>query len=248
MRLAFVALLLLVLALLVLRAITRERRGWARFQRLTSTRARQRMYRRWLVESVVVMGGLSAVLLIATGNVLDPALRDAQAWAPLAAVRGALAGGLGAGVAIGLGIAFLAGALLPVILLRGRIDEIPAVGGIQALLPRNRQELPYGVGLGLSAGVFEETMFRLALPALIFGIVPNGPAAFVASSVVFGLLHMYQRWTGVLFATLLGLLLSAAYVLTGLIAVPVALHALIDLRSLVLIPLALGTAARHPDA
>jgi uncharacterized protein len=247
-----VALLILVLAILLLRAITRERRGWARFKRLTSTRARQRVYRRWLVESLVVIGGMSAVLLVATWSLLGPALRDAQRWAPVAWVRGSLDGGLGAGVAIGLAAAVLAGLVLPVVLLRGRIaDEleggIPAVGDVQALLPRNRAELPYGVGLALSAGIFEELLFRLGLPALIFGIAPDGPIAFLAASVVFGLLHVYQRWTGVLFATLLGLVLSAVYVVTGSIAAPIALHALIDLRSLALIPLVLGTARRRVD-
>jgi membrane protease YdiL (CAAX protease family) len=80
------------------------------------------------------------------------------------------------------------------------------------------------------------------MPALIFGIVRNGPAAFLVAALVFGVLHVYQRWTGVLFATLLGFVLSALYVVTGLIVVPILVHVLIDLRSLVLIPVLLGTA------
>jgi membrane protease YdiL (CAAX protease family) len=247
MRPAFIALLLLVLAFLIFRAITRERRGWARFKRLTSTRSRQRVYRRWLLESIVVMGGLSAVLLIATGDVLAPVLRDAQAWAPVDGARAWLAGGAGVGAAVGAAVAIGAGLVLPILLLRGKVDEIPSIGDVQALLPRNRRELPYAAGLALSAGVFEETLFRWTLPALIFGIVSNGPAAFVAASIVFGLLHAYQRWTGVLVATLLGLALSGLYLLTGLIVVPIVLHALIDLRSLVLIPLVLGTARTRVD-
>jgi membrane protease YdiL (CAAX protease family) len=247
-RLALIALLVLVLAFLVARAVRRERREWARFKRLRATRSRQRVYRRWLIESVVIMGGMSAVLLIATWTLLGPALRDAQAWAPVAWLRSQLDSGFGGGLAIGILIAFVLGLVVPLLLLRGKVDEIPAIGDIRALLPRNRRELPYGIGLGLSAGVFEETLFRLAMPALIFGIVPNGPVAFLAASVVFGLLHVYQRWTGVLFATLLGLVLSAVYVVTGLIALPILLHALIDLRSLALIPLVLGTATRSAAA
>ncbi|MGN6325029.1 CPBP family intramembrane glutamic endopeptidase [Pseudolysinimonas sp.] len=245
MRLAFVALLVLVLAFLLCRAVTRERRSWRRFQRLTATRARQRVYRRWLIESVVIMGGISAVLLLATWPLLGRVLVDTQAWGPVATARDVLAGGVGAGVAAGAAVAFVAALLLPALLLRGKVDEIPAIGDVQALLPRNRAELPYGVGLGVSAGVFEETLFRLAMPALIFGIVGDGPIAFLAATVVFGVLHLYQRWTGVLFATLLGLVLSALYVLTGWIWVPIVVHALIDLRSLVVIPLALGTARQR---
>jgi membrane protease YdiL (CAAX protease family) len=241
-RLALLALLVLVLGFLVARAVLRARRDWPSFQRLRTSSSRRRVYRRWLVESVVVMGGMSAVVLLATWQLLRPALGSAQTWAPVARLRSLLDPAAGAAVAVALLIVFAVVLVLPVLLLRGRIDEIPAIGGVRALLPRDRGELPYGAGLGLSAGVFEETMFRLAMPALIFGIVPNGPAAFLAASVVFGLLHLYQRWTGVLFATLLGLVLSTAYVLTGLIAVPMLVHALIDLRSLVLIPIALGGA------
>jgi membrane protease YdiL (CAAX protease family) len=163
-------------------------------------------------------------------------------------VRHALDGGVGIGLAAGAGVAFLVGLALPVLLLRGKVDEIPAIGNVQALLPRNRDELPYGIGLGISAGVFEETLFRLAMPALVFGIVGNGPVAFLAAAIVFGLLHLYQRWTGVLFATVLGLVLSSLYVLTGQIWVPIVVHALIDLRSLVLIPMALGTARERAEA
>jgi uncharacterized protein len=247
MRLAFIALLVLVLAFLLYRAVTRERRSWRRFTRLTATRARQRVYRRWLLESVAIMGGMSAVLLLATWPLLGRTLADAQAWAPVAAVRHGLDGGPGIGLAAGAGVAFVVALALPVLLLRGKVDEIPAIGNVQALLPRNRDELPYGIGLGVSAGLFEELLFRLAMPALVFGIVGSGPVAFLAASVVFGLLHLYQRWTGVLFATLLGLVLSAIYVLTGQIWVPIVVHALIDLRSLVLIPLALGTARQRAD-
>jgi len=248
MRLAFVALLALVLAFLLYRAVTRERRSWRRFTRLTATRARQRVYRQWLLESVAIIGGMSAVLLLATWPLLGRVLADTRAWAPIATVRHALDGGVGIGLAAGAGVAFLVGLALPVLLLRGKVDEIPAIGNVQALLPRNRDELPYGIGLGISAGVFEETLFRLAMPALVFGIVGNGPVAFLAAAIVFGLLHLYQRWTGVLFATVLGLVLSSLYVLTGQIWVPIVVHALIDLRSLVLIPMALGTARERAEA
>jgi len=246
-RLALIALLLLVLAVLGTRAVRRGRRDWPRFQRLRATRGRQRVYRRWLIESVVVMGGMSAVLVLATWTLLTPALRAAQAWEPAAWLRDRLDTGWGAALAIGVTVVLAVGLVLPVVLARGRVDEIPAIGDIRALLPRNRSELPYGIGLGISAGVLEETLFRLAMPALVFGIVPNAPVAFLAASVIFGLLHLYQRATGVLFATLLGLVLSALYVVTGAIAAPILLHALLDLRSLVLIPAMLGTALRPAE-
>ncbi|HXR45775.1 MAG TPA: CPBP family intramembrane glutamic endopeptidase [Pseudolysinimonas sp.] len=245
-RLALVALLLLVLAVLVVRAVTRERRDYALFKRMTDTRDRQRVYRRWLAESWVVLGGLSAVLLLATWPLLGPALRSTQRWAPIAALRADLATPVGAAVGIGIGVLILAAMVLPIVFIRGRVDEIPAVGDVRALLPRNRDELRFGAGLGLTAGVVEEALFRLTLPALMFGIVGDGVLAFAASAVVFGLLHVYQGPLGVLFATLLGLLFAFAYVVTGWLLVPMALHAVLDLRSLVLIPALLGGAWRRP--
>lgn len=243
-----IALLVLVLAILAGRAITRERREFARFRRLRSTIARQKVYRRWLVESVAIIGGLAVVLLVGAGSFVDASLASAQSVPAIAAARSWLATGLGTGIAIGAAIGGLVGLVLPILLLRRTpIDEIPAIGDIRALLPRTRGELPYGAGLALSAGVFEELLFRLALPALLFGITGEGLLSIVAASALFGLLHLYQGPVGVAGTTLLGLVFAALYVLSGSILLPIVVHALIDLRSLVLIPIVVGTAWRPPS-
>ena len=236
------ALLLVVVALLAWRAVTRERREYARFRRMRATARRRKVMRRWLVESVLVFGGLSAAVLLATWDLVPEALRDAQAWAPIAASRDFfLDTGLGRGIAIGAGVALAVGLVLPVLLLRdATIDDVPKLGDVGALLPRTRGELPYGAGLALSAGVFEETMFRLAMPALLFGVVGDGPLAFALATVLFGALHLYQKWVGVLAATLLGVVFAFLYLVSGSIVLPIIVHALIDLRSLVLLPLVLG--------
>jgi uncharacterized protein len=127
-----------------------------------------------------------------------------------------------------------------VILLRTQVGDIPTVGDIGSLLPRTRGELFYGFGLSLNAGLVEELLFRLGMPALLFGITGNGVVAFLLASVLFGLLHLYQKVWGVLGATLLGLALSLLFLMTGSIWIVIIVHALIDLRSLVLIPLVVG--------
>ena len=66
MQLALLSLLLVVLGLLTWRAVTRGRGPYRRFKKLTSTRARRRVYARWLLESVLVMGGLSGAVLLAS--------------------------------------------------------------------------------------------------------------------------------------------------------------------------------------
>src|SRR3954449_9915329 len=79
-QLALLSLLLVVLALLVWRAVTRERREYAQFKRMRSTTARQKVYRKWLIESVLIMGGLSAVVLLAVWTYVPLVLAEAQAW------------------------------------------------------------------------------------------------------------------------------------------------------------------------
>ncbi|MCS0498899.1 CPBP family intramembrane glutamic endopeptidase [Protaetiibacter mangrovi] len=242
MALQLLALLLVIVALLVWRAVSRERREYAQFKRMRATSSRQKVMRRWLVESVLVFGGLSAAVLLAAWEYVPQVLRDGQAWEPIAASRAFfLDSPLGRGIAIGAAVGVLVALVLPVLLLRrASPDDVPKLGDIGALLPRTRGELPYGAGLALSAGVFEELMFRLALPALLFGIWPDGPVAFALSTLLFGALHLYQRWVGVLTATALGAIFAYLYLVSGTILLPIAVHAIVDLRSLVLLPLVIG--------
>jgi membrane protease YdiL (CAAX protease family) len=187
-----------------------------------------------------MLGGLAAVVLLAATPYVPRALDDTRSWGPLAGIP--YGSGELAGILIGFGIAAILVMIVPVLLLRRRVEEVPAIGDIRALLPRNRGELPYGAALGLTAGIVEEVLFRLALPALLFGVLGSGPLAFGIAALVFGALHLYQGPLGILFAFVLGLLFTALYLLTGSILAPIALHALVDLRSLVLIPIALGGA------
>lgn len=251
MQSALLALLLVVLVLLVWRAVTRERRDFARFKRLRATAARRKVFRRWIVESWLILGGLSAIVLLAALPFVYPVLDQTRQWGPFALID--YDSETLAGVLVGVGVAVVAVLIVPILLLRHQVDEIPAVGDIRALLPRNRGELPYGAALGATAGVVEELLFRLALPALLFGVLGGssgaapgaGPLAFGVAAILFGALHLYQGPVGMLFAFLLGLMFTVLYVVTGSILAPIVLHALVDLRSLVLIPIVVGGALGH---
>lgn len=249
MQLALLALFLVIAVLLVVRAANRDRRDYRRFKKLKTTRERQLVFGKWLRESFLLNGGIAVAVLLASWNFIGPASRSALGSPPLHWLHAHLSGDFGIGLAIGAAIALVVILLLPVFLLRRQVIELPAIGDVGALLPRTCGELKYGAGLSINAGIVEELLFRLGMPALLFGITGNGLVAFVVASVLFGLLHIYQKFWGVLAATILGLVFSAVYLLTGSIWVVMVVHAVVDLRSLVLLPLVVqGVWNKRTDA
>ena len=246
-RLAAALLAVGLVALFVARAIRKDRREYARFRRYRSTARRQAMMRRWLVESLVLFGGTAVVVLLLTFPVVAPLLTVTQAVPAVAWLRDALAGGLGIGLLIG---AALGLAALTVLGARGARREggVIMVGDIAALLPRNRPELGWGAALSVNAGIVEEGLFRLALPALLVIVTGEPVSAFVLAALVFGALHAYQGWAGVLATTIVGLLFTLLYVTSGSILLAMLVHALFDLRTLVVIPMAVYRVHKVPGS
>ncbi|WP_439564226.1 CPBP family intramembrane glutamic endopeptidase [Microcella sp.] len=236
-RLAAALLAVGLVVLFVVRAMRKDRREYARFRRYRSTARRQAMMRRWLLESFVLFGGSAALVLVLVWPVVGPLLATTQALPPVAWLRDALAGGLG--IALGLGAALAVVALTLVGVRSARRDGgIIMVGDIAALLPRNRPELGWGAALSVNAGVVEEALFRLALPTLLVVVTGEPVSAFLLAALVFGALHAYQGWVGVLATGVVGLVFTALYVVSGSIGLAMLVHALFDLRTLVVIPAA----------
>ena len=230
-----------LLAFLAIRTIRKDRREYQRFKRYRTTLRRQRMFRKWLVESFVTFAGLSAVVLVLSWQHVGGLLDAVQAWPFVATVRGWLADN--PGIAVGAPIGLILGlVLLTALGIRAtkRSDEgIQSIGDIQSMLPRNRQELLLTGVMSVNAGVVEELLFRLALPALVFGATGNAVVAVVAPLLLFGAMHLYQGVAGVIGTAIAGAVMMAVYVGTGSIVWPIILHALFDLRTLVLLPVAL---------
>lgn len=237
--------LVAVLVVLVLRAIRRDRREFQRFKRYRTTRRRQATYRKWLRDSFLTFGGLAAVGLLLAGAFVTPLLTELQAWGFTKATREFVTGFPLVAVTIVL-VVVVGLTVLTVIGVRAARTEgdVPAIGDIRAMLPRNRQELRLGALLSLNAGIVEELLFRLAIPALIFGASGSAIAAVVGSLVVFGALHAYQGLAGVIGTFIIGAAFMLAYALSGSILLAIVLHALVDLRTLVLIPAAVFGAHR----
>jgi membrane protease YdiL (CAAX protease family) len=224
-----------LVALLTLRTIRKDRKEYQRFKRYRTTAKRQAMFRRWLLDSFLSFGGVALVLLLLAGGYVAPLLEEIQAWPPVAWARDAFSNGLAIGIVIGL---FVGSVVLTVFGIRAARQEraVMMVGDIRSMLPRNRQELRLGALLSINAGIVEELVFRLALPAAIYGASGSAVAALVGSIVFFGVLHLYQGVAGVVGTAVVGALMMALYLISGTILVPIVLHVIFDLRSLVLIP------------
>ncbi len=125
----------------------------------------------------------------------------------------------------------------------GRHAE-PAVHATLALLPRTTAERRLFTVVGVTAGVCEEWLYRgflLAVVTAVGGGLPT-PALVVLGAVAFGLAHAYQGLAGIVTTGVLGGVMAALYLGTGSLLLPVVLHALVDLRFL-LVP-----ASALPDA
>ena len=242
--------LVALIVVMVIRASRKDKREYRRFKMLRTTKRRQAMFRRWVLQSFALFGGASVVLLVLDAQFVPLLLAEVRTveWIASPITQLILAGVLVVGAIVTVG---------GIIAARSE-TEIPSIGDVQALLPRNRAELRWGAALSINAGLVEELLFRLAFPAAIFGITANAIVAIVASIVIFGLLHLYQGVPGIVGSMLLGAVFMAIYLISGSILLAIVVHALFDLRSLVLIPIVLfkvhlvrqgnGLAPKRPTA
>jgi hypothetical protein len=225
-----------MLALLIARTIRSDRRTFPRFKRYRTTKKRQEFYRRMLRDSVVQIGVPALGVLALVWSFVPALLSELTQWPGIREVRGFAAAQPWAMVAIVGGLSLVIMVLTWIGVRGARSEGITAIGDVSALLPRNRQELRWGWLLSINAGVSEELMMRLALPALIYAVTGSAVVAVTGSVVVFGALHAYQGIAGVIGTTIVGAVMMALYAVTGTILVPIVVHFLLDWRSMVFLP------------
>ena len=225
--------------------IWQDRTQYPAFKAMTATCERQRMYRFWVVDSFVRYGllGLAGLYLLGSSRSLlaMPAelITAVRETTSIHHIESDALRSLGMGFLVGTLIVGLAAGLLPLIA-RKRGIAPPVIGDIAALIPRTRTEVYWGALLSVNAGVVEEVFFRLLLPLAWYAVTRDIVIAFVASALMFGLVHAYQGFVGVIATTMVGLMLTLVYLATRQIWVAMLLHAVIDLRAMVLMPLLRG--------
>lgn len=240
---AAAALLLLALAV-VAHDVLQGPRDFRRLVAATDTRERQRIYRRWAWQSAALYGGgaLGGLALLGRQDALGSMPAEFAPAASLFPQQGP--GDFLGGVIVG---ALALGSLLPIVvtaILRKRAaarDETPGQpellpGDHAALLPRNGAERAWAFWLSINAGVSEELFFRLLVPMVLLPFLGNAIAAFAAATLLFGLAHAYQGWTGIAVTALLGGVLAMVYLTTGELWLAILLHAFLDVNSLVIRP------------
>lgn len=245
---------ILLVCLLVLYAVLAvvDSSEYKSFVKLQKTEQRQRVLKKWVLQSFFVHGVLSLLCLALLGQlpsllaIPDPMLRFSEQLSGLGDGSGGERWG---SVWRGLRLAFLpaliVGSLASALLTtrsehQARKKSPQGVrtgpGNIQPLLPRNRDERLWTALLSVNAGLTEEIAFRLLLPVLFWLVLGNAAVSLILSVVVFGLAHLYQGWPGVLATAVAGALLMFVYLLTGSLWAAIVVHVVFDLSTLAIAP------------
>lgn len=122
--------------------------------------------------------------------------------------------------------------------LRPRADEIreKVKDSLGTLLPRSHQERFWFGAISFGAGVSEELVFRGFLLYYLSLYLPhlNTLERVLLISLSFGLAHIYQGRVGAIAAGTLGVVFAGIYLVTGSLLLPMALHAVVDARALLI--------------
>lgn len=137
-------------------------------------------------------------------------------------------------LAIGLGLAATLAMLVQmVVVLRNRenLEQMrDSMGDLAQLAPQTPEENRRFGFVAVTAGICEEILYRGLLLATLTPVIGVWPAV-AATSVIFGLGHLYQGWVGVAKTGVVGLVMALLTVFSGSLFVAILLHAVVDLTS-----------------
>lgn len=108
-----------------------------------------------------------------------------------------------------------------------RVKARPQLGDLAFMLPRNREEETWFIGLSITAGFVEELLYRGYLPWLLAPWL-GAVGAMAVIVLVFGVSHAYQGRRGVVKATIAGAIMAAVVLSTNSLIAAMIAHALID--------------------
>jgi len=200
-------------------------RAWFVFRTLARADAerRPRLRRRLYFMAMLTQWTLAAVILTRW-------VRTSRGWSEIGLVPVLTPGAIGVGVGLALMVTLI------VFQLRRGLDAATQqrarnrLAHVEPLLPHSPGELALFRRVAITAGVCEELLFRGFL-IWYFAHFTGLIQAALISSVSFGIGHAYQGLRYVVITALLGAFLSAIYLVTGSLLLPMLIHALMDLYS-----------------
>jgi len=118
-----------------------------------------------------------------------------------------------------------------------RLREQMTKRGGALLLPETLGEFRWFAAVSAGSGIAEESVYRGFLWYYLSTFLPHITSIelVVLSSLIFGLGHLYQGWTGVASTGLSGLILSTLYVSTGSLLLPVVIHSLGNMQGVLIL-------------
>lgn len=116
----------------------------------------------------------------------------------------------------------------------GEPFTIPAPPAVAALVPRTVPERRWFAAVAVTAGCCEELLYRGLLFAVLSALAPGLPGWLLVliGGVAFGMAHAYQGASGVVATGAVGAVLTALYLLSGSLLLPILVHVAVDLRIL----------------
>lgn len=138
--------------------------------------------------------------------------------------------------------ALLAGLVVPVLVAlaspRARVRLAKPLEALSWYLPSSPAERRWFAAVAINAGVCEEVLYRGFLLRYLTALLPGlgGTGAALVAALVFALAHTYQGALGAVITTLMALGLTALFVVSHSLWLPTMVHALVDLRVLLLWP------------
>jgi membrane protease YdiL (CAAX protease family) len=120
---------------------------------------------------------------------------------------------------------------------KAREKILRAFKRLDFFLPITGEERAWFAVVSVTAGICEEVLYR----GFLIRYLSDGPwhfgiwIALAIASISFGLGHGYQGLSGIIGTGVLGALIAVIFLATGSLWLPMALHAIIDLRVLLLL-------------
>lgn len=105
-----------------------------------------------------------------------------------------------------------------------------------ALLPNSTEERRWFAAVCVGGGIYEELAYRGFLFYYLGMVFPhsNMVEKVVVSALLFGIVHFYQGWRGIVSTGAAGLLLAGLYVASGNLLLPVVAHIIANMRVLLI--------------